>query len=530
MTTNPIKPKKLSMQQRYSALTRDIDWTPSYVTEEELYPHTSYEGIKIHDWSKWDDPFRLTVDAYYRYQAEKDKRLYAVLDGFAQGQGHLTLSDPAYLNAMKVFLGGVTPLEYQANRHFAYLSRHFNGPGPRFAALCQSVDELRHAQTEIHTLSNYNKYYSGMHNFAKMHDRVWYLSVPKSYFDDALSAGPFEFLIAIGFSFEYLLTNLLFVPFMSGASFNGDLPTMTFGFSAQSDESRHMTLGLEAIKFLLEQDEANVPIVQEWVDKWFWRGYRVTAIIAMMLDYMLPRPVMSWKESFELYFEQQMLGGLFPDLAYYGIRPPAGVEQAIWEKDHLSHLVYNTFYQFSHAANLTTSIPTQAHQEWLKAAYPDSFEAIYQPKWDKLEKMDAAGNRFFYPGLPQLCQVCQIPMVFPEHGQGDKICERHSDFNDEHYNFCSDHCKWIFDREPEKYVQAWMPVHQIYQGNCGGPTIPDVLAWYGLAEGDSGEMIGNVDHMNWKKWHAQVEDSLTGREQMEASLAADGVGVKGAAK
>ena len=524
MTTNPNKPaKKLSMQQRYSALTRDIDWTPSYVTEEEMYPHTTYEGIKIHDWSKWDDPFRLTVDAYYRYQAEKDKRLYAVLDGFAQGQGHLTLSDPAYLNAMKVFLGGVTPLEYQANRHFSYLARHFNGPGPRFAAQCQSIDELRHAQTEIHTLSNYNKYYSGMHNFAKMHDRVWYLSVPKSYFDDALSAGPFEFLIAIGFSFEYLLTNLLFVPFMSGASFNGDLPTMTFGFSAQSDESRHMTLGLEAIKFLLEQDEANVPIVQEWVDKWFWRGYRVTAIISMMLDYMLPRPVMSWKESFELYFEQQMLNGLFPDLAYYGIRPPAGVEQAIWEKEHLSHLVYHTFYQFSHAANLTTSIPSKEHQAWLASSYPDTFDQFHKPKWDKLEKMAAEGNRYFYPGLPQLCQVCQVPMLFTEHGDPTKLCQRHSDFNGEHYNLCSDHCKWIFDREPEKYVQAWMPVHQIYLGNCGGPTIPDVLAWYGYVDGDSGEMIGNVDHTNWKKWHAQVEDSVGGREPGEPALAAEGV-------
>ena len=47
---------------------------------------------------------------------------------------------------------------------------------------------------------------------------------------------------------------------------------MTFGFSAQSDESRHMTLGLEVIKFMLEQDEGNVPIVQDWIDKWFWRG------------------------------------------------------------------------------------------------------------------------------------------------------------------------------------------------------------------------------------------------------------------
>ena len=61
-----------------------------------------------------------------------DRRLYAVLDGFAQGQGHLSLTDASYLNAMKVFLQGVTPLEYAAHRHFAYLARHFAGPGPRF--------------------------------------------------------------------------------------------------------------------------------------------------------------------------------------------------------------------------------------------------------------------------------------------------------------------------------------------------------------------------------------------------------------
>jgi phenol hydroxylase P3 protein len=79
-----------------------------------------------------------------------------------------------------------------------------------------------------------------------MHDRVWYLSVPKSFFDDAITAGPFEFMVAIGFSFEYVLTNLLFVPFISGAAYNGDMGTMTFGFSAQSDEARHMTLGLES--------------------------------------------------------------------------------------------------------------------------------------------------------------------------------------------------------------------------------------------------------------------------------------------
>ena len=66
-----------------------------------------------------------------------------------------------------------------------------------------------------------------------------------------------------------------------------------------------------------------------------------------------------------------------------------------------------------------------------------------------------------------------------------------------------------FDREPEKYIQAWLPVHQIYQGNCGGPSVPEVLAWYGIAEGDNGEYEGSLDHVNWTRWHAQQAD-ITG--------------------
>ncbi len=492
---------KMSMKARYSALTRDLSWDPTYVSEDDMFPHTTFEGIKVHDWSKWEDPFRLTVDSYFKYQAEKDKRLYAVLDGFAQSQGHLSLTDARYLNAMKLFLQGVTSLEYTAHRHFAYLGRELNGAGPRFAALCQSLDEMRHAQTQIHTLSNYNKYYSGLHNSFDQFDRVWYLSVPKSFFEDAVTAGPFEFLIAIGFSFEYLLTNLLFVPFMSGASFNGDLSTMTFGFSAQSDESRHMTFGLEAIKFLLEQDEANVPIVQAWIDKWFWRGYRLTSLIAGMMDYMLPKKVISWKEAFELYFEKQMLNGLFPDLAYYGIKPPRHVEHAIAEKDIYSHQVYWTLYQFSFAAAFTTR-PFPNPRRWTGS--PSSIPAPSTPSTVPSGRKPLAlratvdacssGTAAAVPGV----SAADVP-----HRAGDpnKICQRSTEFEGENYNFCSDGCQWVFEREPEKYVQAWLPVHQIFQGNCGGPSVPEVLEWYGIEEGDGGEYLGSVDHRNWVGWH-----------------------------
>jgi phenol hydroxylase P3 protein len=493
---------KLSMRDRYRALTRDLDWTPTYVDSGRFYPFTRYEGIKIHDWDAWEDPFRLTVDAYCKYQAEKDKKLYAVIDSFAQGQGHLSLTDGRYLSSLKLFLQGVTPLEYMAHRHFAFLARHLDGPGPRFAALCQSIDELRHTQTEIHTIGQYNKYYTGFHDWSKMHDRLWYLSVPKSFGDDGMSAGPFEFLTAISFSFEYLLTNLLFVPFMSGASFNGDLATMTFGFSAQSDESRHMTLGLESVKFILEQDEVNVPIVQDWIDKWFWRAYRLLGLVAAMMDYMLPKRVMSWQEAFELYFEDQMLNGLFPDLEFYGIRPPRHLDQAIAEKSRLSHEVYWTLYGFGFGTSFNTTAPTAEEMDWMSASYPETFDRYYRPRWERAVRMAEAGNRFFYPGLPMLCQVCQIPTIFTEADDPTTLSTRSSEYRGERFNFCSDGCKWVFDREPEKYVQAWLPVHQVLQGNCGGPTLPEVLTWCGLREGDSGEYLTSPDKASWDKWHA----------------------------
>ena len=231
-----------------------------------------------------------------------------------------------------------------------------------------------------------------------------------------------------------------------------------------------------------------------------------------MLDYMLPRKVMSWKEAFELYFEEQMLGGLFQDLAFYGIRPPMHVDDAIAEKEILSHQVYWTLYQFSHAAAFTTTVPDADAQKWLSENYTETFDQLYRPLWDKEAKNIEAGGRHFVRGLPQLCQVCQVPMLFTEPGDPTTLCQRESVYNGEKFQTCSNGCQWIFEREPEKYVQAWLPVHQIYQGNCGGPTVPDVLTWYGIQDGDGGEYKGSVDDKNWQTWHDAADHSHIGSE------------------
>ncbi len=505
--------KKLGLKERYAAMTRGLGWETTYQPMDRVFPYDKYEGIKIHDWDKWEDPFRLTMDAYWKYQGEKEKKLYAVIEAFAQNNGQLGITDARYVNALKLFIQGVTPLEYYAYRGFAHVGRHFTGESARVATQMQAIDELRHFQTETHALSHYNKYFNGMHNSHQWFDRVWYLSVPKSFFEDALTAGPFEFLTAISFSFEYVLTNLLFVPFMSGAAHNGDLATVTFGFSAQSDESRHMTLGIECIKFMLEQDPGNVPIVQAWIDKWFWRGYRVLTLVAMMQDYMLPKRVMSWREAWEMYGEANGTA-LFRDLARYGIREPMGWQQAIKEKDHISHQAWNIFYNYCGAAAMHTWVPTDEELDWLSRKYPETFDKLYRPRLLHYRKLQQEGKRFYNATLPMLCTTCQIPMAFTEPDEPTQICYRESTYLGDKYHFCSDGCKHVFDREPEKFKQSWLPVHQIYQGNCFkpdvDPTAPGfdplaaVLDWYDIRNGeDNLEFEGSPDQKNFAAWNGQ---------------------------
>jgi phenol hydroxylase P3 protein len=146
--------------------------------------------------------------------------------------------------------------------------------------------------------------------------------------------------------------------------------------------------------------------------------------------------------------------------------------------------------------------------------YPGTFDAYYRPRFEHWASLEAEGKRYYNNTLPLLCQVCQIPMLFTEPGDPTKICYRESDYDGEKFHFCSDGCKRIFDHEPEKYVQAWLPVHQIYQGNCfrpeADPTGPDfnplleVITWYGMNVGvDNAPYEGSDDQQHFLAWREQ---------------------------
>ena len=146
-------------------------------------------------------------------------------------------------------------------------------------------------------------------------------------------------------------------------------------------------------------------------------------IVAMMMDYMLPKKVMSWREAWDIYFTEAG-GSLFQDLARYGLRPPKYADVATAEADHISHQNWATFYQYSHAAAFHTWMPDREHLDWLSEKYPTTFDKYYRPRWEMWAEMEKEGKRFYNMALPQLCQTCQIPMAYTEPGDPTTICFR----------------------------------------------------------------------------------------------------------
>lgn len=507
-----VEKKRLSQRERYASMTHDLHWDTTFQPMDKVFSLDKYEGIKVHDWQAWEDPLHRTMDVYWKAQGERDKKMYAVMEAFAQNNGQLGVSDARYVNAIKIVLQAVAPLKYMLHRALALSSRQIRSDALRIAVQMQASNSLRHFQAETHAASVYNKYFNGLHQTPQWFDHAWYLQPVKSFADDAASAGPFELMVASAVGFDTLLSDLLFVPFMSGAAHNGDLSLVSASFSAQSDVVHHKTHGIALVKFLVQQDAANLPIVQGWIDKWFWRSFRLMPMVAMMQDYMLPKRKMSWKESWETFCEAPVRA-LFAELAPLGLRLPSGWEQACDSKDHLSHQAWNAFYGFGDALGFHTWIPGTDEMAWLDRTYPESFDRWYAPRLTHYAQREAAGDRFHNTALPMQCQVCQQPMMFTETGKPRWIAYRETQHQGEAFHFCSDHCEHIFTQQPAKYVQAQLPSHRMLQTNGNQPEpLKASLATCTMNIGrDNGGFANSEDAINFENWGG-------GQDMKEAQL------------
>lgn len=491
----------MGIKSSYAAMTRELMWDPKDFDMKQVFPLIEKEGIIIKDPKRWEDPFRMTYNQYVKIQSEKDHIYHSVRNAFEANNGHAKVVDARWYEGIKAFALAVQPAEYAAHRLMAYIGRNIPIEAIRFATFNQCIDELRHAQIEIKHYAHMSKYYDGLHAYAQTNENLWFNTVAKSFFDDALTAGPFEALMAISFSFEYVFTNILFLPFASSAAAVGDENFAAVGKSVQSDESRHMALGMTALKMLLEEDERNIPIVQKWLDKWYWRAYRIFSVVATLVDYYPRIRAISWKKAFEIYVEDQVLDGLFKDLRKYGIREPLHAEDSIKEKEHYSHATMRILEHYKHA-NMFRGFRLQPDDyEWLNNEYPDTFEKYYAPFF---RRMDDHVMAVASPGIPAVCAVCQIPVEFPDPDQPGKMWTQYSEFNNKTHILCSPGCKHIFEQEPSKFIQWWWPAEAYVNGEFGTNLPIDLFKYFGFSPEEANEHYTSPDRERWMKYREQL--------------------------
>lgn len=502
-----------NMKEKYHLMTRDLMWEPKTVDKKLVYPLAEKEGIILKNTSAWEDPFRMTFEQYVKIQAEKDLLHHAIRTAYEAHHGHAKVVDGRWFEGMKAFANAVQPAEYQAHRLMAYIGRNIPVAAIRFATFNQALDELRHAQIEIKHYAHMSKYYDGFHGRQRIVENLWFNTVTKSFFEDALTAGPFEALVAISFAFEYAFTNILFLPFASSAAAVGDEHFASVGKTVQSDESRHMALGLAAIQLLLKEDDRNVPLVQKWLDKWFWRCYRIFSVVATLVDYYPRIRPISWKKAFEMYIEEQVFDGLFKDLAKYGIRLPLHAEDAIKEKEHYSHATMRILDQNKHA-NMFRGFRLQPDDyEWLNETYPNTFHKYYYDFFNKLDQdiMAVAGA-----GIPAACAVCQIPVQFPDPDHPTRLWVQMSEYQGRTHLTCSPGCKHIFDLEPQKFSQWWFPAEAYLSREFGdSPDLfSDLFKYFGFNPEEANEYYSSRDYQRWKEYREALRISV-GRREVE---------------
>ncbi|KEF37487.1 phenol 2-monooxygenase P3 subunit [Schinkia azotoformans MEV2011] len=492
---------KLSSKDQYKYLTRDLMWEPKDFDMKTVYPLIEKEGIHIKDPKKWEDPFRMTYNQYVKIQSEKDSIYHSVVNAFEANHGHAKVVDSRWYEGVKAFAVAVQPAEYQAHRLMAYIGRNIPIEAIRFATFAQAIDELRHAQIEIKHYAHMSKYYDGLHSYAKTNENHWFNTVPKSFFEDALSAGPFEALMAISFSFEYCFTNILFLPFASSAAAVGDEHFAATGKTVQSDESRHMALGMSALKMLLEEDDRNVPIVQKWLDKWYWRAYRMFSVVSVIVDYYPRIRPISWKKAFEIYIEDQVFNGLFKDLRKYGIRLPLHAEDSIKEKEHYSHATMRILDHYKHANVFRTFKLQPDDYEWLASEYPNTFDQYYASYYKRQGDHALAVTS---PGIPSVCKVCQIPLEFVNPDKPTQQWTQYSEYNGDIHMTCSPGCKHLFESEPQKYMQMWWPAEAYVSGEFGENVPMDLFKYLAFSPEEAGEHYSSRDRLRWLQYRQAI--------------------------
>ena len=481
-------------RDEWSDLTRDLDWTPSYVTPNELYPEaiSGRPWLTAEAWARWEEPYKTTYPEYVQMQHAKEASVHAVHEMIGGIEDAMRL-DPAWMSAVKLHMATLPLAEFAAVIGNLRAARFGRATAWRNAALLGALDELRHTQIPLrlaHPLVRWDRQLDWTHRL--FHTNNWVAIAARHFVDELLiTSDPIELAVATNFVFETGFTNLQFVGLASMAHGVGDRMFEKMVQSIQTDEARHAQIGMPVLEVLVEHDRE---YAQYLVDKWFWRSALFFSVVTgIAMDYLTP--LRHRTASFAEFVHEWVLVQFDRSLESVGLQRPWYWKQFLQSLDHYHHMVYASAYSYRATVWFDMPMPGPEERAWLGEKYPQSWPS-FEPVWDQLaERWRASG-----PGVEWhshgntpigFCHLCQLVLCggTPQHNTA-----RTALIDGQPRIFCSEPCEWIFRKEPGRYEGHKDVVARILAGEAPGNLIELVEDYFGLDAKTRGKDLMRGDY------------------------------------
>lgn len=483
-------------------IARDTNWTPSYVSETELFPEEMALtfGLDVSAFEEYDEPYKTTYPEYVRLQREKDAGVYSVKAALERSKLYENAS-PGWLSVLKAHFGAIARGEYSASSAEARMARFGRAPGMRNMATMGMMDEIRHSQLQLFFPHQYVSKDRQFDWAFKAYDtNEWAMLAARHFFDDMMvTRGAVGVALMLTFAFETGFTNMQFLGLAADAAEAGDWTFSSLISSIQTDESRHAQIGGPLVQILVKNGKKEE--AQKMVDISIWRSWKLFSVLTgPMMDYYTP--LEHRNQSFKEFMEEWIVVQFERSLLELGLDKPWFWDDflgEISEQHHGMHLgvwFWRPTVFWHPAAGVSP-----AEREWLEEKYP-GWNDTWGHCWDEITEnlLQGKEEQSLPITLPMVCNMCQLPINYTP-GPAWKVRDFPLTYQDRDYHFCSEGCRWCFEQEPERYKGHLSIVDRFLAGQVQPPDLGGAVKYMGLGPGETG-----ADATNYA-WVEEVRQS-----------------------
>ena len=468
-------------------IARNTNWTPRYVTEEELFPDvmTGSMGVQRSHWEQYDEPYKTSYPEYVKVQREKDAGVYSVKAALERSK-QFENSDPGWLSILKAHYGAIALGEYAAMSAEARMVRFGPAPGMRNMATFGMLDENRHAQLQLyfpHELCKKDRQFDWAHK--AYHSNDWAAIAARHTFDDLfLARDAVSIAVMLTFAFETGFTNMQFLGLAADAAESGDFTFSSLISSIQTDESRHAQIGGPALQILLENGQKEM--AEKLVYLGIARAWRIFGVLTgPAMDYYTP--LSHRKQSFKEFMQEWIVGQFERSLIDLGLSLPWYWDKMIAEFDyqhhayHLGVWFWRPTVWWNPAAGMTPD-----DRDWLEEKYP-GWNDTFGKCWDVIiENLLAGKPEMTLPEtLPIVCNMSQLP-ICAVPGNGWNVRDYPTEYQGRTYHFNSEIDLWVFQQNPARYRDHMSLVDRFLAGVIQPQNLAGALSYMNLAPGEIG--------------------------------------------